>query len=84
MNEEMIQNAIKDAIPIWVEIFSPIVAPILVGSLIWGIVKLIARKFVYFFSIVSGDTRRETKRKLKISDNLIDLSSSINDIKPKK
>lgn len=81
---ELIWEAIVNALPFWWEIFSPILFSILVGSVLWRIVKLISRKFVYFLSVVSGDTKRETRRKSRNSDNLIDLASAINDIKSKK
>lgn len=82
--EEMIYNAIKQTIPMWLEIFLPIFIPIVIGVLILKLCKFFARKIVSFFSVIFGDSRGETRRKIKNSENLIDLISTINDIKPKK
>lgn len=84
ITNEMMHNAMKEAIIFNWNIFKPYLVPFIIGFIVWGACKLFARKIVRFISVVSGDTRRETKRKLKKSDDLIDLISTVNDIRPKK
>lgn len=81
---ELILKSIIDAIPMMWEVFSPILIPMIKWGIILAIITYIATKIVSNFSMLIGDTRRETRRKVKTTRNLIDLLSAISDIRPRK
>ncbi|MGJ0847381.1 hypothetical protein ACR77J_11890 [Tissierella praeacuta] len=90
--ENIVADSIKQGfyygIEFWLKIFFeftiPRIAPYIVGTIVVGIIAYIATKIVSNFSIMIGDTSRETRRKVKTTRNLIDLFSALNDIWPKK
>ena len=82
-SEMIVSGLIEGLMLVW-EIFKPYLIVAAIGAVVLVIIKIFTRKVVRFFSIVSGDTRRETKRKLEISDNVIDLISNVSDIRPTK
>lgn len=81
---ELILKSIIDSIPMMWEVFSPILIPMIKWGIVFAIIAYIATKIVTNFSIMIGDTSRETRRKAKTARNLIDLFSALSDIWPKK
>lgn len=62
---------------------NPVVIKIIAGILVVFAIKRIARKIVYWHSILSGCSKKETKKRMKTVDNAIDLISAVNDVKEK-
>ena len=58
----------------------PYVIGALIGFLVVGFIKLFGKRIVKFFSQISGDTKRETRRKEKCFCNTVDLFSNLKDI----
>lgn len=50
---------------------------------VW-IIKLVSGRLVYSVSILTGDTQRQARRKVKKTHDIIDLVSAVNDLKPPK
>lgn len=84
LNRDMLINGLLEGFLVVINVLKPYITNIILGGVLIAIIKYFVNKFIYTFSVVSGDTRRETKRKLKISNNIIDLFSALNDIWPKK
>ena len=57
-----------------------IVGPYIIGSLIVAFVVLVIKKiseeFTYYFSIISGDSRRTARKKAKKISKMVDMISS--------
>ena len=57
-----------------------IVGPYIIGSLIVAFVVLVIKKiseeFTYYFSIISGDSRRTARKKAKKINKMVDMISS--------
>ncbi len=85
ITSEMIFDIFVDTIVnhLW-PVMSPILIPIMIVSVIAGLFKLCTNRFIYFHSILSGESKREAKRKMKFADNLIDFFSALKDIFPSK
>ena len=61
-----------------------IVGPYIIGPLIVAfiglVIKKISEEFTYYFSIISGDSRRIARKKARKMGNVVDLISSFKDI----
>lgn len=60
--------------------FEPFVICALIGFFVYGFIKLFGKRIVKFFSQISGDNKRETRRKEKCFCNTVDLFSNLKDI----
>lgn len=81
---DTIVNGLLEGFLIVANALKPHITKIILGGVLISIVKYFINKFVYSFSVISGDNRRETKRKLKNTNNAIDLISNFKEIFPKK
>ena len=59
--------------------FKPYLIPVIIGLIITFFVK----RVVEWFSVVSGDSKRITRKKVKIAKDTVDLVSSIHDLNNK-
>ena len=61
-----------------------IIGPYIIGSLIVAfiglVIKKISEEFTYYFSIISGDSRRIARKKAKKMSKMVDMISSFKDI----
>lgn len=64
---------------IW-SVFGPYIIATISGIIIIGIYKFFGRRIVRFFSQISGDSKRETRRKEKKFCNAVDMISNLNDL----
>lgn len=58
----------------------PAVATMICGFIAMAIIKLIIGRLVYSFSMVSGYTHRQARRRARKSQELVDVVSAINDV----
>lgn len=58
--------------------------PIIIPALCWLIAKLFVTRGVKWFSTVLGDRKIETRRKIRIAQDTVDLVSNVSDLCNKK
>lgn len=59
---------------------APFVLPVIVVSIIWHIIKFFVNGSVYNCAILTGDSKRQARKKSKKSEAAIDLISTFNDL----
>jgi len=74
-SEMIIDSCIQGMKPL-ILIFAPyIVSALLISFVIWFI-----KQGVYHFALVTGDSKRQAKKKTKTAENLLNLTSVCNDV----
>lgn len=57
--------------------------PLLIPAIIWLIITFFVKRGVEWTSIVSGDKKKITRKKVKIAKDTVDLVSSVHDLNNK-
>lgn len=53
---------------------------IIIPAILVMIIKIIVKKYVYGFYRITGDSKRNAKKKADVAGDLIEITSSINDV----
>lgn len=62
----------------------PYFIPLIATAIVVMIIKIIVKKSVYGFSYFTGDSKRLAKKKANVAGDIVDLTSSINDVMGEK